>query len=133
KDIDVAYIDRTGGMDTRFAIQDFEGLVKVLDLNQQLVEIDYLRLNGSKSHVVFEKSNQIIVNEKDTPEDTIDTSTGSKIGWIVSANEIQMVNTDFVFRDDNEKRIPKGFDYFNIGINGLEVNLNELYYSSDSI
>src|SRR5690606_18148786 len=36
------------------------------------------------------------------------------------------------FKDDNQPRM-QGFDYFNIGISDFEAELNDLYYSSDSI
>lgn len=140
RDIDLAYLDRTGGMDTRFAIEDFEGLVESLDLNKQLVEIDYLRLNGSKSHVVFEKLQNIIANADPTTDEAQAAASGdgpetaeNSMGWMVSAKEIQLNNTSFLFRDDNEKRIAKGFDYFNISIQGLETKLDDLYFRSDSI
>src|SRR5690606_16074759 len=81
---------------------------------------------GSDSHVFFGQT-------ESTPATTADTAAGEPVNWRVRAATIRIANTDFAFRDANQPRIEKGFDYGNIGITGLAGELTDLYYSPDTI
>src|SRR5690606_23525560 len=59
-------------------------------------------------------------------------SNSSSMNWVVSADKIRVDKTNVWFKDDNQPRM-KGFDYFNIKISDLLAELDDLYFSSDSI
>ncbi len=124
--IDFAYTDEAGAMDTRFKIDKLLARLNELDLNNEFVDIREIDLDGSASHIFF--------GQTEAPDNSeADTTAGEPVNWRVRAAAIHIANTDFTFRDANQPRIDKGFDYGNIGITGLAGNLTDLYYSADTI
>lgn len=122
--IDFAYVDESSAMDTRFKISKLLARLDKLDLNGELVDIREINLDGSDSRVHFGKTDK---------QPLVDTMASEPVNWQVTAAAIQIANTNFAFEDDNQPRIPKGFDYGNIGITGFSGQLTDLYYSADSI
>lgn len=128
KNIDVRYSDSSSAMDTRFNINDLVASIHEIDLNKEIVTLDNIKLDGSDSKVLFGK-----INKKPEVKTTKDsTAATSSNNWIVSANEIVINKTNFLFKDDNQARM-KGFDYGNIKIQGLSGDLKDLFYSADSL
>src|SRR5690606_11676258 len=124
--IDFAYTDEAGAMDTRFRIDKLLARLNALDLNNEWVDIREIDLDGSDSHVFF--------GQTEAPASTAtDTAAGEPVNWRVRAASVRIANTAFAFRDANQPRIEKGFDYGNIGITGLAGELTDLYYSADTI
>ncbi|MEC3878815.1 translocation/assembly module TamB domain-containing protein [Parapedobacter sp. 10938] len=124
--IDFAYADEAGAMDTRFKINKLLARLNTLDLNNEWVDIREIDLDGSESHVFF--------GQTEAPASTTaDTVAAEPVNWRVRAATVRIAHTDFAFRDANQPRIEKGFDYGNIGITGLAGELTDLYYSPDTI
>src|SRR5690606_18242245 len=124
--IDFTYTDEAGAMDTRFKIDKLLARLNKLDLNNEWVDIREIDLNGSYSHVFFGQTEPAL--NADT-----DSAAGEPANWRVRAATIRIANTDFAFRDANQPRMEKGFDYGNIGISGLAGELTDLHYSPDTI
>jgi len=124
--IDFAYVDEAGAMDTRFEINKLLARLNKLDLNNEFIDIREIDLDGSDSHVFFGQTE----NNTSPPADTL---AGEPVNWRVRAAAIRIANTDFAFRDANQPRMTKGFDYGNIGITALEGELTNLHYSADTI
>lgn len=120
--IDFAYTDEASAVDTRFRVKKLLVRLNELDLNEERVDIREIDLDGSDSHVFLGQTDSVTT-----------TSAGEPANWRVQAATIRMANTDFAFRDANQPRIEKGFDYGNIGLTGLAAQLTGLYYSADSI
>src|SRR5690606_11080861 len=114
--IDFTYTDEAGAMDTRFKIDKLLARLNKLDLNNEWVDIREIDLNGSDSHVFFGQTEPAL--NADT-----DSAAGEPANWRVRAATIRIANTDFAFRDANQPRMEKGFDYGNIGISGLAGEL----------
>ncbi len=127
--IDFAYVDEAGAMDTRFKIHKLLARLNQLDLNGEFVDIREINLDGSDSRVFFGQTQA--KPDSATPPPATDTATA--MNWRVRAGEIRIAGTAFAFEDANQPRIAKGFDYGNIGITGLEGTLTDLYYSTDTI
>lgn len=125
-DIDFAYIDEAGAMDTRFRIDKLLARLNELDLNNEWVDIREIDLDGSRSHVFFGQTGT-------TPDSTAAAPASEPVNWRVRAESVRIAGTDFAFRDDNQPRIEKGFDYGNISLSGLAGELTDLYYSPDTI
>src|SRR5690606_39637973 len=70
------------------------------------------------------------INTTTPAADTL--SNSSSMNWLVSADKIRVDKTNIWFKDDNQPRM-KGFDYFNIKISDFLAELDDLYFSSDSI
>ncbi|PRD57205.1 translocation/assembly module TamB [Sphingobacterium gobiense] len=124
----VEYQDSSTAMDTRFDIRQLTADIKEIDLNNEIVRLGEINLDGSDSQVLFGNSTSkpIVAAETDT------TSNNDSMNWVVSADRLTIDKTNVWFKDDNEPRM-NGFDYFNIKISDLLAELDDLYYSSDSI
>ncbi|MGV3761086.1 translocation/assembly module TamB domain-containing protein [Parapedobacter sp.] len=124
--IDFAYTDEAGAIDSRFKINKLLARLNALDLNKEWVDIREIDLDGSDSRIFF---GQTAVSA----DTTTDTAVSEPVNWRVRATTIRIANTGFAFRDANQPRIEKGFDYGNIGITDLGGKLTNLYYSPDTI
>jgi len=130
KNIKVRYSDSSSAMDTHFDIKTLLANIHQIDLNKEIVTLDDIALDGSDSEVIFGKLAKAKSDQTTSDKTTADSTASNN--WIVSANEIVINKTNFLFRDDNQARM-KGFDYGNIKIQNLNGNLENLYYSTDSL
>src|SRR3546814_17128446 len=105
-------------MDTRFKIDKLLARLNTVDLNNEWVDIREIDLDGSDSHVFF--------GQTEAPADTV---ASEPVNWRVRAASVSLAHTDFAFRDANQPRIEKGFDYGTIVITGFAGDLTDLYYS----
>lgn len=124
--IDFAYIDEAGAMRTRFKVQKLVARLNKLDLNNEIVDIGEIDLDGSESRIFFGQLAQPIGA-------SADTAAATPSHWRVKAAAIRIADTDFYYEDANQPRVTKGFDYGNIGVTGFEGELVSLYYSPDTI
>ena len=127
-DIDFAYVDEAGALDTRFQLHKLVAELNKLDLNNETVNIRKIELDGSDSRVFFGKTAPAA-----SPAPTADAPAEEPINWRVNAGSIKIANTAFTFEDANQPRMEKGFDYGNIGITDFEGELTDLFYSADTI
>lgn len=127
--IDLAYIDETNVLDTRFQVHELTARINQFDLNGSFVDVAEIVLNGSRSNVSFGQLVRPVPSTSSALEATPDTIAG----WRVEAGAVRITDTDFAYRDDNQPRAEKGFDYFNIGVTGLNGVLTDFHYSDDTI
>ena len=125
-DIDFAYVDETGAMDTRFRVDNLLAKLNRLDLNGEVIDIDEIDIEGSRSSISLGQT-QPRVDSLAT-----DVADGTS-NWQVTLRTLQIARTNVIFQDANQPRIPHGFDYGNIGITNLEGELTDLFYAADSI
>lgn len=122
KNILVAYEDSSTAIDTRFSIQKLTADIHELDLNKEFVRLGKVTLDKSNSEVLFGK----------VATKSVTASDSGSINWVVTAEKLRVDKTNVTFKDDNKPRM-KGFDYFNIKISDFRTEIDDLYYSSDSI
>lgn len=124
----VEYQDSSAAMDTRFDIRKLTANIKEIDLNTETVRLGEVNLDESDSQIFLGKTTS------PTPPvaDTASVADSGSMNWVVSADRLVIDKTNVWFKDDNEPRM-KGFDYFNIRISDFLADLDDLYYSSDSI
>lgn len=127
----VQYQDESSAMDTKFDIKKLTAGVKEIDLNKEIVRLKDLSLDGSDSEVFMGK---VLAESAGETKETnaVDSIAAAPMNWVVSADRLLINKTNVWFRDDNQPRM-KGFDYFNININDLFGELDDLYFSTDSI
>lgn len=137
EDIDFSYRHADMGLDSRFSWKDLSANIDVLDLVGGEVAIQEIALNRSDSHVIFaavESSGEdtteteLVEAEEETGEEA-----GEGAGWNIRVGKLLINETDFLYRDDNLAHIPRGFDYTNIGITGLQGHLEDFIFTPDSI
>src|SRR5690606_14740755 len=128
RNILVEYQDSSAAMDTRFDIQKLTADIKEIDLNKETVRLGTVALANTDSQILMGK--MATINTTTPAADTL--SNSSSMNWLVSADKIRVDKTNIWFKDDNQPRM-KGFDYFNIKISDFLAELDDLYFSSDSI
>lgn len=124
-DIFIVYDDQTSGMHTQFDIKKLAARINDLDLNAENVDIEELTLADSHSEIFFTP-----VASPPIPEDTETDSTS--MNWTVAVGDLSIEQTDVWFRDDAQPRT-QGLDYFNMNLTDLSSQIENLYYSADSI
>lgn len=127
----VQYQDASSAMDTKFDIKQLTASIKELDLNKEVVRLEEVALDESDSQILFGKTSKPAVPNSTTASDST-SSTESSMNWVVSADRLVINKTNVWFKDDNQARM-KGFDYGNIKITDFMGDLEDLYYSADSI
>lgn len=138
EDIDFAYRHADMGLDSRFSWKDLSAHIDVLDLRGSRVAVREIALDRSDSHLIFaavESEPQEVASTEtvETNETEAVNDTTENTGWNITVGKLLINETDFLYRDDNLPRIPRGFDYTNIGITGLHGHLEDFTFSSDSI
>lgn len=126
----VRYEDASSAMKTKFDIKRLTAKIKELDLNKEIVKLDEVALDESDSQILFGKTTKT-PQPKDVVADS-SVSAASSMNWVVSADRLIINKTNVWFKDDNQPRM-KGFDYGNIKITDFLGDLENLYYSADSI
>lgn len=127
--IDITYQDSSSAMDTKFVIDQLSAKIDKIDLNEEIVRLDEMTLNGSNSEIRFGAASKITEGTNDPMEETNDTT---EMNWVVSAKKLTIDNTAVWYKDDNQPPI-RGFDYSNIRISDFNGDLSDLYYSKDSL
>lgn len=125
--ISVQYQDSSSSMYTHFNIKKLNAGLQQIDLNKEVIHFKDIELDESDSKIVLAKINKI-----DTDVKVTQSKESPPINWIVSAQRLTINKTNLWFKDNNQPQA-KGFDYFNIKLTNLGGELNNFYYSADSI
>ncbi len=128
--IHIKYDDEASGMDTKFDLRKLIANIDEMDLNKEVVRIKDVTLEESDSYVLFGKTDQPTPSAA-ASQDTSATEA-QPMNWVVSLGKLNVEKTNFWFKDENQPRT-KGLDFFNMRLSNLETDLQDLYYSSDSI
>lgn len=129
--IDFAYRNQEMALDSRFSWETLAVRLDELDLNESRVQIDKIALDRSDSHIIFGSLSEESSRQEEIMVASDSSDTGSS--WDVRVSQLVINETNFLYRDDNQVRLTKGFDYGNIGIQGLQGELNDFLFSTDGI
>ncbi|PVH26466.1 translocation/assembly module TamB domain-containing protein [Sphingobacterium corticibacter] len=127
--IHIKYDDEASGMDTKFDLRKLIANIEEMDLNKEIVRIKDVTLEESDSYVLFGKVDAPV--SAATVQDT-STAEAQPMNWVVSLGKLNVEKTNFWFKDENQPRT-KGLDFFNMRLSNFETDLQDLYYSADSI
>lgn len=135
--IDFSYKNQDMALDSRFSWETLAVKMEELDLQQARVRIDKIALDRSDSHLIFGRTDEGQKKEDTVSEsdimDSSDLRDDANASWDIGVDQLVINETNFMYRDDNQARLPKGFDYSNIGIQGLAGELNDFVFSSAGI
>ena len=127
KNINVVYEDEASAMNAQVKFSHLAVDFKNLDLRNEKIDINKILLEDSDSQIAFGKT------AADQSTTAPDTSTDQSMNWIVSASNIDLKNTKVKFDDNTAPKLKKGLDYAHMNLTDLDVDLEELYFSMDSI
>lgn len=125
------YQDRVNPMEMDYRIGTLSGHPELIDLNNQKIKIRDLLLDSSTGTIAMGKK---AAEEAQQLADTlIDTDPAPAAKWYVSAANVQFSNIGFVMDDESMPRQPYGMDYAHLNISGLNLDLQDLVYTTDTI
>src|SRR5690606_28630827 len=115
-------------MDARVKFNRLAVTFKDLDLRKENIQIDRVLLEDTDAAIAFGPGSSAAGSD-----DAAGDTASSAMNWIVGASDIDIRNTNVSFDDNSAPRLSKGMDYAHMNLQDLQVALNDLYYSTDSI
>jgi hypothetical protein len=108
-------------------LKDFKTDVKNFDLARSLVDIGNFNLDTTGIILTMGKH-----TTAPAPIDTI-VKIDTTQGWRVTAKDVRLAGVNFKMDNENKPHQPKGMDYAHLDVRGLTTNLQQLFYTSDTI
>src|SRR5690606_29795427 len=127
KNIKVVYEDEASAMNAQVAFKRLAVNFEDLDLRNENIKIDDFLLEDSDSRIVFQTATAPVTTA------SVDTSESDSMDWVVSASDINLKNTNVQFDDNTSARLNKGLDYAHMKFSNLNLDLEDLFFSMDSI
>jgi len=132
KNIHLAFIDKHTDTDVKINLGDFEGLVKVFDLDKKHIELDKFSLKNSSVQLI---STQAGTLEKNLSEKSITTEKkkvpGLVPGWHISTNHLVIENSDFKSDNTAVTKLPEGFDSQHVFVSNINTQIHNINISDD--
>ena len=126
KNIDIQYDDEIAELKAKVLFNSLDLEFNDLNLPEEVIDIRNVALDGTQAAISFGKS------QLKTDVD-VDTDSSSSMNWKVMANTIHLKNSQVQFDDDNFPKLVKGMDYSHLDLKNLNLKMEELYFSMDSI
>ncbi|MEO5683965.1 MAG: translocation/assembly module TamB domain-containing protein [Chitinophagaceae bacterium] len=128
-DITLDYRNRVSALYSTIQLGELKGGVRSFDLGRQLIELDEIQLNKTMASVKIGKpSTADVLTKKAAP--IVDSA---EAGWRLVVAKTSMLDNNIQFDDDSKPRLARGIDYSHIKASKLNIEINNLLYSSDSI
>lgn len=122
-------LDEFAYNDTEVYLDELEFQIGNLDLEEQLVDIDLIRLKDSDVRYSFLKRPEGDILEIPEPE-IIDSTANDALafpdfGWRVYLNRLSFVDNHIVYEDENSERIENAMDFAHLNIQDLNIELRD--------
>ena len=135
-DINVDYENENNALKAKVNMSKFLADLDSVDLKNQRVVIKSITLNNTTAALATgrpstAKDVQKTVKqtaEKVADKDTTDNAANEK-GWTVKLNKVSFADNNIQFDNNAQKATPKGIDFMHLGIKGLTVDADNIYYS----
>lgn len=120
KNFNIQYDDAIAEMKANVIFKNLQVDFNELNLPKEQVDIKKVILEGTSASVSLGKTSKA-------------DSASAPINWIVKANSIDLKNNRVTFDDNTTARLKKGMDYSHLDLSNLNLGMNDLYFSMDSI
>lgn len=130
KNIDVSYADEATAMDAKLKFANLLVDFNSLDLRNEKIDIKKLLLEDTEGALAMASAS---ATPPSTPERDTSSTDETSMNWIVNVDDINFKNTNIAYDDNKSPKLRKGLDYAHMNISNLNIDLNELYFSMDSI
>ncbi len=125
ENVKFAYAD----LNQQFKISAGSLLVRpdTIDLNAHIVKVKQVSLANTQASFTMQKQ------AADTVVEKMDAEAKAGRGWQISGNELKIDSVDFNFDITGAPAHPGSFDYNHIGLQNVNVDIKDAYYSPDKI
>ncbi len=110
----------------QISIGSLRGDIQSFDLARQQVTLKKMDVRNSTA-VITTSGQGATSNQTPSPK------SDSTAGWQVDAGNLVFLNNNFQFDDKSKKRLPKGMDFSHLDAAGVNLVINKLHYSTDTI
>lgn len=117
-----AYQNDVSKLTTNISLEKLLVSFNEIDLQKELIDVKSLELSNSIGNLQLEKIEKKIENNI--------ASTTSSSNWKVKIDKANLQKIDFKFDDNNTAATNKGMDYKHLDIKNLNLNANEINYST---
>jgi len=129
-DIKAAYEDQASALSAHIFFKELLVDFNALDLNGETVDIKRILFDENDTRIAFgkiDKTDQVTSNE------TPDSSNSADINWKVKIADLQLNKNHISYYDANQPKLKKGMDYGHLDFTDLDVELDNFFFSIDSI
>ena len=138
--IKVDYKNEASALKTKVDLGKFLVELDSIDLKNQRVVIKNIELNNTTAALATGRpatASDVKTTVKEAAKTAVDKDTTDNAptekGWTVRLNKVAFDNNDIQFDNNASKRIPHGIDFMHLGIKGLTVDADSIYYSPTTI
>lgn len=126
--IDFAFDGRADSTHFDISAGLLKGKVDNFDLLKELVAVNSLQLENTKSKFVLGKTKKQAAPAK---KEVVDSTESSN--WFITAKNLMLKQVDFAFDDNNAPRVKCGMDYSHLDIRNFSLTGQDVLYSTDTI
>ncbi|MEM8527418.1 MAG: translocation/assembly module TamB domain-containing protein [Bacteroidota bacterium] len=145
-------LDEYGYTDTEVQIEDFEVQISALDLEEQLLDVNMIRLRDSRFRYSFLRVDGGRGTEDDgrlddgretrndlTGDATLTDTAASEslvfpdLGWKLYLNRLSLENNTVIFDDENAQRVENAVDFAHLDASEINLELRDWQMTPDLI
>lgn len=131
RNISFRYEDRVSPMLMEYQIGTLIGHPKHMDLANQQIAINDIKLDSTTARIVM---GRVAADKAAKVADTlIDTDPAPAAKWYVTVNTLQFSRVNFMMDDESQPKQPYGIDYAHLDARNLNLSMNDLVYTTDTI
>ncbi|HEX5554156.1 MAG TPA: translocation/assembly module TamB domain-containing protein [Chitinophagaceae bacterium] len=126
----VRYDNTAAGLSGLLDMGQFQLIPHKIDLNQQVIDLKKLALNHTRITVSqYQGSVPPVADEK---QPATDTTASSGNHWVFKLDQLRFADDDLKYDDASKPKAKKGIDYNHLAVSGLNISLDDGFYSADS-
>jgi hypothetical protein len=134
--------DESARSDIELNLQDFALNVGDLDMENQVIDINTIRLKDSRvAYTILESSAPKQTKKEPIDTSIIDTSliedngviTFPSVGWTLTINRLQLANNAIFYNDENAQPVVNAVDFSHLGLNDLNIDIKNVAWRDSLI
>lgn len=129
-DVQVDYSNALSSLYTKFNIDHLVLDGRRLDLQNNVVHLDELRLDNTSSAIRIGKAETA---ELIKDEVTQEVAAQQQNNWTIRADRLRINNNTIQFDNDNERALNYGMDYAHLKADDLTLHIDNVVFNADSI
>jgi translocation and assembly module TamB len=130
KNIEVDYDNKVSALTTKLSLGLLKTELKKTDLSKLHLQFSNTELSNTKIMVLMGKSEQSKIAVKEVGKEIAAQANNP---WKITFDKLVLANNEVQFDDNNNPKIPRGFDNSHLHLKGLAIEGNNLIFSPDTM